>query len=449
MAEKNHPVQTGENYEIVIDDFSHAGEGIGRVNNFAIFVKGALPGERVEVKIEQVKKKFARGTIEKIITISPDRINLICPVADRCGGCQLQHLSYEKQLKMKEKRVAEILSKIGGIDVQVLPTLGMENPFYYRNKGQFHVDEINGEIALGFYENKTNNLIPTTDCWLFSAQYTKLVKYIEEKLNHLDIKIKGYLRNIVLRESKSSGEMMLIFVTRTKEWKLTKLIDKLIADFPKVVSIYQNINTSGNPVVLGKAFKLIYGKSTIHDSIGNLNFAISPQSFFQVNNLQTEILYKKALEYADLTGTETVIDAYSGIGTISLFLAPKAQKVYGIEIIAQAVEDAQKNAQLNTIENVEFIKAKAETWLTNWVKQGNKPNLVVVDPPRKGCHPDTLKAIITAQPKKIIYISCNPATLARDLKYLVDQGYQVQEVQPVDMFPMSAHVEVVTLLVRE
>lgn len=450
---KSKPVSLGESYEIEITGLSHQGEGIGRVNNFAVFIPGAIPQEKVKVKIKELKKNLARAELEKIITPAPSRVKIACPWANMCGGCDLQHISYEQQLELKRKMVSDTLTKLGDINLPVLPVLGMDYPWRYRNKGNFHVAEIKGEIQLGFYKPGSYELVPARESLLFSSVVNKLVSYLEEKLTFHDVKAynprtgQGYLINILIRESKATGEIMLVFITSEKQWKLELILDSIQGVFPQVVSIYHNVNK--NPrTILGRYFNLLRGQAFIKDTIGSLVFKISPESFFQVNNLQTEVLYAKTLDFAALTGRETVLDAYCGIGTISLFLAEKAEKVIGIEVIAGAIKDAQENAKLNGINNTEFIVDKVENWLPQWVKEGGKADVIVVDPPRKGCAPETLEAIVEVEPERVVYVSCNPATLTRDLKYLVEHGYEVKEVQPVDMFPQTSHVECIVLIKR-
>lgn len=451
---KDKPVILGKSYELTITGFSHQGEGIGRVNNFAVFIPGVIPDEKVRATITEVRKNYAKGQLEKIITSSASRVDTPCTFADHCGGCQLQHISYQKQLELKQKMVSDNLMKIGGINAEVQPTLGMEYPWRYRNKGHFHLDNVNGEVRFGFYEPGSHEFVPAKKSLIFSTVVNKLIDYLEEQLTIQEVEIydrrigKGYLRNIMIRESWATCQLMIIFITNEKGWKLDEVVKSLVEVFPQVVSVYQNINKSNKPMVLGEKFKLIRGQAFLEDTIGPYVFKISPQSFFQVNNQQTQVLYEKALEYARLTEEETVIDAYCGIGSIAIYFAAQAKKVIGIEVINEAIKDAQENAKLNKVDNVEFVAGKVEEWLPQWVKAGGRADVIVVDPPRKGCAPETLAAIVEARPEKVVYVSCNPSTLARDLKYLVKKGYGVREVQPVDMFPQTAHTEVVCKIVR-
>jgi len=447
------PIKIDEIYEMKITGLSHAGEGIGRIKNFAVFVANAIPGEEVLVKITEVKKNFGKGQLQEILISSQDRVEASCEWFSNCGGCQLQHIKYPRQIELKRQMVEDALKKIGSLEnVQVLPTLGMDNPWRYRNKGVFQVGEGAEGIRLGFYEPGSYDFVPGKESFLFSEKVNDLVHFIEEKLNLHKIKAfdrktqKGYLRNVMVRESKATGEIMVVFVTNNNEWLLEPVAEEIVSQFPEVVSIYQNINQGKSPHILGRVDRLVRGKAVIQDNLGDFIFNISPQSFFQVNNLQAHVLYAKAFEYAQLTGCETVIDAYCGIGTITLFMAQKAHKAIGIEIVEAAIKDAEENARINGVKNTEFIIGKAEEWLPQWVGEGGRADVIVVDPPRKGCAPETLEAIVEAKPERVVYVSCNPATLARDLKYLVAQGYKVQEVQPVDMFPQTAHVECVILM---
>lgn len=454
MIMEKKPVNIGQEYEIVITGFSHQGEGIGRINNFAVFVPGAIPGETITVEIVEVKKNFAKGKTKAISLPHATRVVTPCIYADSCGGCQLQHIGYQKQLALKGQIVLDALERLGGIKVQVEPTIGMDYPWRYRNKGHFQVVKEGGKVTLGFFAQDSFDVIPASKCRLFSKVINKLVVYLEEQLTLCGLEIynrktkQGYLRNIMVKESRLTGEIMIIFITNDGKWRLEKMITPLIETFPQVVSIYQNINKNSHSVVLGKEFKLIRGQAYLQDAIGPYIFNISPQSFFQINNSQAKKLYDKAVEFARLTGKEKVIDAYCGTGSIAIYMAGQAKKVMGIETVEAAINDARENAQLNGIKNTEFIVAKAEEWLPQWVQKGGQGDVIVVDPPRKGCAPEVLEAIVKAEPSRVVYISCNPATLARDLRYLVSQGYEVREVQPVDMFPQTVHVECVALMSR-
>jgi len=452
---KKIPVSPEEKYEILINNVSHQGEGIGRVENFAVFVPGAIKGEKIEVKITEIRKNFARGKLEKIILPSLNRVKPPCPVFNLCGGCHLQHINYKKQLEMKKEIVENVLSRIGNQNIDVMPIIGMEIPWRYRNKGHFHLARENENITLGFYQSKSHDLVPVSQCLLFSQNINSLIKYLEKELTRQKITIynhktdKGNFRGIVLRESKYTGEIMIIFITREERWYLDEnFLNNLIIAFPQVVSLCQNINKNPKMALFGKDFRILKGKTFIEDHIDSFKFKISPSSFFQVNVLQTEILYKKILEYANLSGKETVIDSYSGTGTISIYLAGKAKKVYGLELQKGAVRDAWANGELNNLSNLKFFSGKAESWLYKWVQRGEKVEVIIIDPPRRGCSREVLKNIIKIKPEQILYVSCDMLTLARDIKYITQNGYNIEEVQPIDMFPHTSHIECLVHLTR-
>lgn len=452
---KKIPVSPEEKYEILINNVSHQGEGIGRVENFAVFVPGVIKGEKIEVKITEIRKNFARGELEKIILPSLNRVKPPCPVFNLCGGCHLQHINYKKQLEMKKEIVENVLSRIGNQNIDVMPTIGMEIPWRYRNKGHFHLARENENITLGFYQSKSHDLVPVSQCLLFSKNINSLIKYLEKELTRQKITIynhktdKGNFRGIVLRESKYTGEIMIIFITREERWYLDEnFLNNLIIAFPQVVSLCQNINKNPKMALFGKDFRILKGKTFIEDHIDSFKFKISPSSFFQVNVLQTEILYKKILEYANLSGKETVIDSYSGTGTISIYLAGKAKKVYGLELQKGAVRDAWANGELNNLSNLKFFSGKAESWLYKWIQKGEKVEVIVIDPPRRGCSREVLKNIIKIKPEQILYVSCDMPTLARDIKYITQNGYNIEEAQPIDMFPHTSHTECLVHLTR-
>lgn len=446
---KDKSVQLEEKYELIINGYSHQGEGIGRVNNFTVFVPGAIPEERVRVKINEVKKNFARSRLEEIISSSPHRIKPFCPVYHLCGGCHLQHIAYEEQLEMKKGIVENALDRIGNQNIKALPTIGMKDPWRYRNKGYFQVSQEKGMIRLGFYKAGSYDFVPASGCVLFSLQINRLVSYLEEQLSLQKVTVynsktgRGNLRNILIRESRSTGEIMIVFITKEDNLGFDQnVLNDLVKTFPQVISIYQNINRSPKAILLGKDFRLLKGKPNLEDAIGPFKFKISPQSFFQVNVVQAEILNEKVLEYANLSGEETVIDSYCGTATISIYVAKRAEKVYGIEVEKSAVRDAKINCELNGIFNLKLFSGKVEEWLYNWRRRGEEIHLIIVDPPRRGCSSKVLKGIIKIKPKKIIYVSCNPATLARDLKYLTkDDDYKLKKVLPIDMFPQTSHIE--------
>lgn len=436
-------LEIGQQYTTTITGVSHQGLGVGRIEQIVVFVPRALIGETVRVRIDEIKKNLAHGTLVEIITPSAQRLTPRCGQSAHCGGCELQHAAYQAQLDAKRQIVQDAMTKLARVDITVEPVLGMKDPWRYRNKGVFHVDYQAGAVQLGFYQQSTHEVVAADQCFLFSEQINALLRFLEDAIQrHSKV---FYLQKVMLRESRANGELMVVFVTKDNHWALSPLVEEMRAAFPQVVSVYHNINT--NPkLMLGRSFKLLAGQETLEDKLGDLRFQISPQSFFQVNNEQAEVLYNQVLALADLQGTETVVDAYCGIGTISLFLARQAGQVYGVESVSQAIKDANLNAKLNGITNCRFTTAKAEEWLPKWIAQNNTPDLIVVDPPRKGCDTQLLYALTTALPPKIIYVSCEPSTLARDIRHLTENGYTVKKVQPVDLFAQSWHVETVAFL---
>ena len=452
---KTLPVQKNEYIDVIFEDLTHDGAGVAKVEGYPLFVPNGLPGEKAKIKVIKVNKGYGFGRLMEITEASPYRVEPECPIYKECGGCQLQHMSYEGQLKAKEKQVSDVLQRIGKLEnVKVHPVIGMENPWRYRNKAQVPIGEHEGGLIGGFYQQRSHQIIDMKACIIQQEKNDEVVKKVKEICNingvraYDEQKHKGELRHIMARYGLKSGEVMVVLVTRTNE--LTgkkKIIEEIVKRIPGVKSIVQNINSKKTNVIFGDETKVLWGEEVIYDSIGDIKFAISARSFYQVNPEQTKVLYEKALEYADLTGEENVIDAYCGIGTISLFLAQKARNVYGVEIVPEAIEDAKKNAELNGISNVEFAVGEAETVIPEWYENGVVADVLVVDPPRKGCDEKLLQTIINMKPKKVVYVSCNPATLARDLRVLEDGGYQTVEVQPVDMFPQTMHVECVAQLI--
>ncbi|MQR95944.1 23S rRNA (uracil(1939)-C(5))-methyltransferase RlmD [Fictibacillus phosphorivorans] len=455
MTKADLPVHKNESYEVDIVDLTHEGAGVARVNGFTLFVPNTLPGERAKIKVVGVKKGFGFGRLEELIEESPERVEPPCPIYKWCGGCQLQHLSYEGQLEYKRKLVEDVLTRIGKLeDVPVLPTLGMgEEPWRYRNKAQVPVGERNGRIITGFYQKRSHEIVEMDSCIITGDTNDDAVQAVKEIVNQYNIsayneeKHKGVLRHIIARYGKTTGDLMIVLVTNGQELpQRKKIVEDIRKALPEIKSIVQNVNSKRTNVIFGEETRVLWGAEYIYDFIGDIKFAISARSFYQINPDQTKVLYDQALQYAELNGDETVIDAYCGIGTISLFLAQKAKKVYGVEIVPEAIEDARRNAELNNIHNAEFAVGKSEEVIPEWKKQGITPDVIVVDPPRKGCDEELLKTIIEMKPKRVVYVSCNPATLARDLRVLEDGGFKTQKVQPVDMFPQTTHVEAVALL---
>ena len=453
---KEIPVQQGEKYEITIKTLGASGEGVGRVADFTVFVPGALPGERVLVRIDEVKKTYARGKLVEILEKSPQRISPACPIYDFCGGCQLQHLSYEGQLHWKRQQVVDAVERIGRLSgIEVLPVLGAKEPWFYRNKMQFPVGRKRGKTVIGCFAKGSHDIIDTRDCRIQKEGNNTIVNVMREVVDRLRIPIydedrhTGILRHVVGRIGEN-GEAMVVLVTATKDLPKAKEIIRFLKErVPNLRSVQQNIQTYRNNVILGRETKLLWGKPTIPDRIGKLHFSISARSFFQVNTEQAAVLYEKALEYADLNGMETVIDAYCGTGTITLFLAQKAHRVYGIEIVKPAIDDAKKNARDNRIKNTVFLVGDATELMPRLYHENVHPNVIVVDPPRAGCTETVLKTFAAMHPDRIVYVSCNPATLARDMAFLATLGYMAKEIQPVDMFPQTSHVETLTKLIRK
>ncbi|MCI6159391.1 MAG: 23S rRNA (uracil(1939)-C(5))-methyltransferase RlmD [Selenomonadaceae bacterium] len=453
---RNVPVEKGKEYTLAIQSLGISGEGVGKVETFTVFVRGALPGEEVRVKIEEVKKSYASGRLLQVVRKSADRVKPICPIYEDCGGCQLQHLDYMAQLKMKRQQVIDAITRIGKMpDAYVEPTIGAVSPWNYRNKMQFPVGLEKGRTVIGCFARGSHRIIDTKDCHIQKQGNNAIVNAVRDIAAQLHISVydedrhTGVLRHVVGRVGLGE-ELMVCLVTATQHLPREREFIKLLrAKLPNLVSVQQNIQTYHNNVIMGRETKLLWGKPTILDRIGRLKFHISPRSFFQVNTEQAEVLYRKALEFANLRGGETVIDAYCGTGTISLFLAQKAAKVYGIEIVKPAIEDAKRNARDNHVKNAEFLVGDATRVMPQLYRQGVRPDVIVVDPPRAGCTPLVLKTFAEMKPERIVYVSCNPASLARDLAILAPFGYYPQKIQPVDMFPQTSHVETVCLMSRE
>ncbi|MFS0840422.1 23S rRNA (uracil(1939)-C(5))-methyltransferase RlmD [Paenibacillus sp. 1P03SA] len=488
------PVEKNGEYTAEIIGIGHDGEGVGRVEGFTLFVPGALPGERVRLKVLKLKKQYGYAKLLEVLESSPDRVGAPCPIYDKCGGCQLQHLDYAAQLKVKRQLVVDNLERIGKLKVAkeadaeagnvvgdaavlsvgmvdgnttperaseedgivVYPTIGMSDPWRYRNKAQVPFGEEQGGLVGGFYAQGSHRIIDMEACLIQHANNDEVIAKVKEIGRGLGIRAyreethEGLLRHVVVKVGFRTGEIMVVLVTNGKEIPhAEEWIEQIRAAIPGVASICQNVNTGRTNVIFGATTRVLWGREVIYDYIGDVKFAISARSFFQVNPVQTEALYSKALEYAGLTGGETVVDAYCGIGTISLFLAKHAKKVYGVEIVPEAIEDAKRNAELNGIRNAEFAVGGAEDVLPEWQRAGVRPDVIVVDPPRKGCDERLLDTILQLRPERVVYVSCNASTLARDLRVLEDGAFRTVCVQPVDMFPHTVHVESVALLVMD
>lgn len=452
-----------KNKEYIFDIISqgYEGEGIAKIDNkYPIFIEGALKGEKVKVRIVKVNKNFAYGKLMEILEASEERVNPPCAIYKRCGGCKLQHASYKAQLDFKWDRVKDCVSKIGKLDPSIVKyPLGMENPWRYRNKVQLPIGLINGEVKIGFFAPRSHDIIDMESCLIQDEIGDKVVKLTREWIEKFNIRPynvdgeydeKGIVRHIMIRRGFTTNEVMVVLVTNGEKLPhKEEFVDLMVKNIPGIKSVIQNINSKKTNVILGLESKTLWGEDTISDYIGDFRFNISPLSFFQVNPTQTEVLYGKALEYANLTGNEEVFDAYCGTGTITLFLSQKAKKVYGVEIIPQAIDNAWINAKENKVDNVEFFVGESEVVIPDLINKGVKADVVVVDPPRKGCDKKLLDAITNIDAKKIVYVSCDPSTLGRDLKVLEENGYKTLEVQPVDMFPNTAHIENVALLIKK
>ena len=438
-----------------IEDCGIDGEGIGKADGFTVFVKDAVIGDTVRAKIMKAKKNYGYGRLEEIITPSPDRVEPKCQFARQCGGCQLQALSYEKQLEFKTSKVRGHLERIGGFtDIPMEKILGMDQPFHYRNKAQFPVGKSkDGRIITGFYAGRTHSIIENRDCALGVTRNKEVLDRVIAHMEKFHIQPydentgKGLVRHVLIRYGFFTDEMMVCLIINGEKLPGEEALVKSLRQIPEAVSVMVNVNKKRNNVILGEKVRLLWGQPYITDKIGEISYQISPLSFFQVNPYQTGRLYGKALEYAQLSGNETVWDLYCGIGTISLFLAQKAKMVRGVEIIPAAIENAKENARLNGFANTEFFVGKAEEVLPEqFARTGERADVIVVDPPRKGCDETLLSTIIKMQPDRVVYVSCDSATLARDLKYLCERGYELKKVCPVDMFPNTVSVETVVLL---
>lgn len=501
------PVNKNDTVTLDITGLTHEGEGVGRYDGFTLFVQGALPGERVIAKVLKVKKTYGYAKQLELLAPSPNRVDAPCPIYKQCGGCQLQHMSYEAQLVWKRQHVIDTLQRIGKLEVRegkigagngagvvgalqlvseesgesdslelsreskpsargivVHPTIGMDEPWRYRNKAQVPIgmamaDLDNGAaggLIGGFYARGSHRIVDMDACLIQHENNDEAVRQVKRIGRNVGITAydeasgRGILRHVVVRTGFVTGEMMVVLVTngpripRVEDW-----IAGIREALPQVKSIVQNINKRQTNVIFGDDTRTLWGSDVIYDELDGIRFAISARSFYQVNPVQTLRLYRAAVDYAALTGKENVIDAYCGIGTISLFLARHAGKVYGVEIVPEAIEDAKRNAELNGIENASFEAGPAEVVIPRWRSEGVKPDVIVVDPPRKGCDEQLLDTILKMQPERVVYVSCNPATLARDLQILEARGYRTVEVQPVDMFPHTSHVEVTVRLERK
>lgn len=452
-------MEKNQEFTVSIEDMSEDGAGIGKLDGYIWFIKDAVIGDVVRARAMKMKKNYGFARLMEILTPSAARVEPRCPVARQCGGCQLQAMSYEEQLKFKERKVKNHLLRIGKFredEIHMLPIMGMEEPWRYRNKAQFPFGmDKNGNIVAGFYAGRTHDIIECGDCLLGVEENKDILDIIKGFMRDHNIRPydetahKGLVRHVLIRKGFHSGELMVCLVINGKDIPLKEQLVEELCRIKGMTSISYSINQEKTNVIMGKEIVNLYGPGYITDNIGNVTYQISPLSFYQVNPVQTEKLYGTALEYAGLTGSETVWDLYCGIGTISLFLAQNAKKVYGVEIVPQAIEDARRNAALNHITNAEFFTGKAEEVLPEqYAKNKVYADVIVVDPPRKGCDQVCLDTILKMAPKRVVYVSCDSSTLARDLRYLADGGYEVEKVRCCDMFGQSCHVETVCLLTR-
>ncbi len=450
------PVEKNKIYEMYVEDIGIHGEGIGKIDGYTVFVEGALPDEHIKVLIVKTKKQFGYGKLLEILQKSPKRMIPKCHVADKCGGCQLQHMAYESQLDWKTKKVKDHLERIGGFsNVEIEKTMGMDVPWQYRNKVQLPVGGSIDDVKIGFYANRSHRIIDTDCCQLQYPVNQEIVAIIRDFLQSYKIQPyneqthTGLVRHILIRMGYYTSEIMVCVVINGKTLPYADVLAEKLCQIEGMTSVVVNENRAKTNVILGKKNTIIWGQHCMHDTIGGISFAISPLSFYQVNPIQTNVLYETALQLADLHGTETVLDLYCGIGTISLFLAQKAKSVFGVEIVPEAIADAKKNAEANGIKNVEFVAGAAEDVIPKlYETQKIQADVVVVDPPRKGCDEVLLDTILQIKPKKVVYVSCDSATLARDLQYLCKEVYHLEQVYVVDMFPQTVHVETIVCLSR-
>ncbi len=448
-------MQKNDLVTVTIEDLTHDGEGIGKADGYTVFIKGAVIGDVVQAKIIKAKKTYGYARIEQMITPSPHRVKPVCAIAGPCGGCQLQSMSYEQQLAFKQKKIEDSFRRIGHFaQVPMEPIKGMSYPYRYRNKAQVPVAlDKKGKCIAGFYAGHTHCVISQEDCQLGAEENARIIRIVLDHMEQYHIQPyneetgKGLVRHILIRKGFTTGELMVCLIINGDHLPKAKELTAALCAVPGMKDISLNVNKERSNVILGREIIQLYGQGYITDYIGNVKYQISPLSFYQVNPAQTEVLYGTALEYAGLTGNEVVWDLYCGIGTISLFLAQKAKQVYGVEIVEAAIEDARNNAARNGFTNAEFFVGRAEDVLPGKYREEQIcADVIVVDPPRKGCEQSVLETMLQMQPKRIVYVSCDPATLARDVRVLVDGGYTLEKVQGVDMFGMTVHVETVALL---
>lgn len=443
------PVKKNKEYIVDIIDQGFEGEGIAKIENFTIFIEGAIKGEKCKILIVKVTSSHAFGKLIEIVKESKNRVETDCGTYKRCGGCNLRHIEYEETLNLKQDIVQNLVNKGLNNKVDVKMTIGMGNPYNYRNKAQFPVGlDKNNEPVMGVYAKRTHEIIPMRNCMIQNPLSERIANLVFHFFMQNDISIyneknaKGLLRHIVVKVGVRTHEIMCILVINGREFKKEKeLVKILIKEFPEIKTVVKNINMRNTNVILGSENEVIYGDGYIYDKLGDYTFKISPMSFYQINPVQTEVLYNTAIEMADLSKEDVLFDLYCGIGTIGIFASPYVRKVYGIEIVKQAIEDAKENANINDIRNIEFFAGDVEKVFEDVLEtKKDKPDIIIVDPPRKGLDKNTVNNILKIAPKKMVYISCNPASLVRDL-HLFEEKYDINEIQPVDMFPFTSHVE--------
>lgn len=449
---KKNDVLTGQ-----VVDLTHEGYGVVKIDRYPIFIPNTLIDEKIEYKVIKVKKNFAIGKLIKVITESDARVEPPCIYYYKCGGCQLQHMSYQAQLNMKKEQVVNLFHRKAKFTNTVIKdTVGMEDPWRYRNKSQIPVGlSKDQQPIMGFYRQRSHDIIDMESCLIQDQQHQQVMNDLKQLISELNISVynektkKGLLRHLVVRTGHYTNQLMIILVTNGKAFKQAEsLVDALVRKYPNVTSIKQNINDAHSNVIMGPQSITLYGEEEIEDQLSEVTFNISDQSFYQINSHQTEKLYQQALDYAQLTGDEIVLDTYCGIGTIAIYMAENARHVYGVEVVPSAINDANQNATKNQLENTTFVCGKAEEVILKWKAEGIRPDVVMVDPPRKGCDETFLETILELNPKRIVYISCNPSTQQRDA-HILNHQYDLKEITPVDMFPQTTHIETVALFERK
>lgn len=447
-------LEMGQTFPVTIKRLGINGEGVGYFKRQVVFIAGALPGEEVVAEVTNIKRGFAEAKVKRIRKASPQRVAPPCPVYDQCGGCQLQHLSYEGQLEQKRDIVVQAFEKYTKVPTNLIrPTIGMEEPWHYRNKSQLQVGKDKQKVIAGLYALNSHQLVDISDCMIQHKDTNEVTQKVKRILERLDIPVynerkrTGIVRTIVTRIAVQTGEIQLVLITAKKELpRKDQFIKQIQTALPQVKSIMQNVNGEKTSLIFGDETFRLAGKEVIQETLGDLNFELSARAFFQLNPTQTVKLYDEAKKAAQLTGKEKIVDAYCGVGTIGLWLADGAAEIRGMDVIGESIEDAKKNAKRHGFDNTLYVTGKAEHWLPKWVKEGWRPDVVVVDPPRTGCDDKLLDTVLQVSPKRLVYVSCNPSTLARDIERL-SKKYNVEYVQPVDMFPHTAHVECVAQLI--